>query len=285
MNVGVRPFLAGVVAVAALVGAPAASARDAIVTSFDGAPISASFFAAEGLAPGQKAPTILETHGWGATRDKDESSATLAAVGQVGLGPLRRAGFNVLTWDSRGFGESGGDVEVDSHDFEGRDVSALLNRLATQPEQRLDGAGDPRAGMTGASYAGGIELVAAAVDHRIDAIAPDIAWHSLLTALYRDDIVKGGWAAALSGLGIPTATALGVISPAGVQGAASIRTSPPRSRRGWRPVTCRPRTGPGSTAAARATRSSRASACRPCSCRARLTRSSRPARRSATRSC
>jgi ABC-2 type transport system ATP-binding protein len=123
----------------------------------------------------------------------------------------------VLTWDSRGFGESGGTVEVDSKDFEGRDVSALLDWLATQPEQELDGTGDPRAGMTGASYAGGIELVAAAIDHRIDAIAPDIAWHSLLTALYRDDLVKGGWAAALSGLGIPTATALGVISPAGVQ--------------------------------------------------------------------
>jgi ABC-2 type transport system ATP-binding protein len=217
MNASVRSLLAGVVVVAALVGAPAAFARDAIVTSFDGTPISASFFPAQGLVPGQKAPTILETHGWGAMRDKDENSATLAAVGQVGLGPLRRAGFNVLTWDSRGFGESGGDVEVDSQSFEGRDVSALLDWLATQPEQQLDAAGDPRAGMTGASYAGGIELVAAGIDHRIDAIAPDIAWHSLLTALYREDLVKGGWAAALSGLGIPTATALGVISPAGVQ--------------------------------------------------------------------
>ena len=67
--------------------------------------------------------------------------------------------------------------------------------------------------MTGASYAGGIELVAAGIDRRIDAIAPDIAWHSLLTALYRDDLVKGGWAAALSGLGIPTATALGRHQP------------------------------------------------------------------------
>jgi ABC-2 type transport system ATP-binding protein len=71
--------------------------------------------------------------------------------------------------------------------------------------------------MTGASYAGGIELVSAGIDHRIDAIAPSIAWHSLLTALCREDLVKGGWAAALSGLGIATATALGVISPAGVQ--------------------------------------------------------------------
>ena len=217
MNGRVRLLPAAVVALAALVAAPAASARDAIVTSFDGTQISATFFAAEGLAPGQKAPTILETHGWGATRDKDQNSATLAPVGQVGLGPLRRAGFNVLTWDSRGFGESGGTVEVDAQDFEGRDVSALLDWLATQPEQQLDSAGDPRAGMTGASYAGGIELVAAAVDRRLDAIAPDIAWHSLLTALYRDDLVKGGWSAALAGLGIPTATALGVISPAGVQ--------------------------------------------------------------------
>ena len=217
MNGRVRLLLAGIVTTAALVAAPAAPARDVIVTSFDGTPISASFFPAEGLAPGQKAPTILETHGWGATRDKDENSATLAAVGQVGLGPLRRAGFNVLTWDSRGFGESGGTVEVDSKDFEGRDVSALLDWLATQPEQQLDATGDPRAGMTGASYAGGIELVSAGIDRRIDAIAPAIAWHSLLTALYRDDTVKGSWAAALSGLGIPTATALGVISPAGVQ--------------------------------------------------------------------
>ena len=217
MNARVRTFVAGVVAAAAFVVAPTAGARDIIVPSFDGTPLSASFFPAQGLAPGQKAPTVLATHGWGATRDKDENSATLAPVGQVGLGPLRRAGFNVLTWDSRGFGESGGTVEVDSKDFEGRDVSALLDWLATQPEQQLDAAGDPRAGMTGASYAGGIELVAAGIDRRIDAIAPSIAWHSLLTALYRDDVVQGGWAAALSGLGIPTATALGVISPAGLQ--------------------------------------------------------------------
>jgi ABC-2 type transport system ATP-binding protein len=215
MNDRVLLLLATVVA--ALVLAPAATARDVIVTSFDGTPISASFFPAEGLAPGQRTPTILETHGWGLTRDKDENSSTTPEFGQVGLGPLRRAGFNVLTWDSRGFGESGGTVEVDSKDYEGRDVSALLDWLTHQPEQQLDGPDDPRVGMTGASYAGGIELVAAAIDHRIDAIAPSIAWHSLLTALYRDDLVKGGWAAALAGLGIPTATLLGIISPAGLQ--------------------------------------------------------------------
>ena len=57
---------------------------------------------------------MLEGHGWGGSRDTDENSASSEQTGNVGLGPLRRAGFNVLTWDSRGFGNSGGTVEVDS---------------------------------------------------------------------------------------------------------------------------------------------------------------------------
>ena len=214
-RVNARPLLLAVALV--LASAAPAAARDAVVTSFDGTQIQVSFHPAAGLQAGQRAPTILQTHGWGGSRDTNPDSASSDATGNAGTGPLRRAGFNVLTWDSRGFGQSGGTVEVDSKDFEGRDVQALLDWLAKQPEARLDKPGDPRVGMHGVSYAGGIELVAAGIDGRIDAIAPDIAWHSLLTALYRDDLVKGGWAAALSGLGIPTATALGVISPAGVQ--------------------------------------------------------------------
>jgi ABC-2 type transport system ATP-binding protein len=190
-------------AVAALLAAPAAAqARDATITSFDGTQIVLSFFPAEGLQPGQKAPTVLEGHGWAGSRDTDETSASSEMTGNVGLGPLRRAGFNVLTWDARGFGSSGGTVEVDSPDAEARDVSALIDWLAKQPEARLDGPGDPRVGMTGVSYAGGIELVTAPRDKRIDAIAPIIAWHSLLTSLYKDEIVKGGWSSALYAAGL-----------------------------------------------------------------------------------
>jgi ABC-2 type transport system ATP-binding protein len=197
--------------------APAASARDQIVTSFDGTPLSTSFFPAAGLKPGQRAPTVLVTHGWGQQRSRDENEASLEAVGATGVGPLRRAGFNVLTWDSRGFGESGGTVTVDFKDNEGRDVVSLINWLAGQPEAQLDKAGDPRVGMHGASYAGGVEWVAAAIDKRIDALAPAISWHSLLTALYREDTAKSGWGSALYGAGAPAATIEGAISPAGVQ--------------------------------------------------------------------
>jgi ABC-2 type transport system ATP-binding protein len=180
--------------------APAA-ARDAVVTSFDGTQLRVTLHPAAGLKPGQKAPTILQTHGWGGSRDTNPNSSSDNSTGNVGTGPLRNAGFNVLTWDSRGFGQSGGTVTVDYKRNEGRDVSALLDWLAKQPEAQLDKKGDPRVGMHGVSYAGGIELVAAAIDKRIDAIAPTIAWHSLLTSLYKDETVKGGWSALLYAAG------------------------------------------------------------------------------------
>src|SRR4051794_39533854 len=181
--------------------APAAEARDATVTSFDGTQIVLSFFPAAGGAA--KAPTILEGHGWGGSRETNQDAASDETTGNVGVGALRKAGFNVLTWDSRGFGNSGGTVTVDAPDAEGRDVSALIDWLAQQPEAQLDKAGDPRVGMTGVSYAGGIELNTAWRDKRIDAIAPIIAWHSLLTSLYKEEAVKGGWSSVLYGAGVP----------------------------------------------------------------------------------
>jgi ABC-2 type transport system ATP-binding protein len=175
--------------------APAA-ARDAVVRSFDGTELHVSFHAAK---PGKRAPTILMTHGWGGRRERSPDSATGDST--VGTAALRKAGFNVLTWDSRGFGDSGGTVTIDYWKNEGRDVKVLLNWLARQREAKLDRRRDPRVGMHGGSYAGGIQFVAAAIDRRIDAITPSIAWHSLLTALYREETVKGGWSSLLYAAG------------------------------------------------------------------------------------
>jgi ABC-2 type transport system ATP-binding protein len=199
-------FAAGVaIAVTVLCcGVPAASARDATVTSFDGTPISTHFFPAAGLPASGKAPTVLVGHGWGGSGATDPNSASDAVTGNTGLGPLRQAGFNVLTWDARGFGDSGGQVEVDSPAHEGRDVQALIDWLATQPEARLDKPGDPRVGMSGVSYGGAIQLIAAALDGRVDAITPTIAWHSLTRSLYRDQSVKQGWGTLLFTAGSAT---------------------------------------------------------------------------------
>jgi ABC-2 type transport system ATP-binding protein len=180
-----------------LVSAGAASARDAHVRSFDGTKILVHFFPAAGLKAHQRVPTVLMGPGWGQLGSTDQNSKTSAAGGTIGIGVLRHHGYNVLTWDPRGFGDSGGTVEVDSPKFEGRDVSAMISYVAHQPEAMLDKPGDPRVGMVGGSYGGGIQLVSAAIDHRIDAIVPDIAWHSLATSLAENQTAKSGWGTTL----------------------------------------------------------------------------------------
>jgi ABC-2 type transport system ATP-binding protein len=197
-------------------GAQAAHARDIVVTSFDGTRIVGAFYPAQGLKPGERAPTVLSGHGWGGSHATPAASAA-APAGSRGWGPRPRAGYNVLTWDARGFGASGGEVSVDGPGAEGRDVGALVDFVARQPDALLDEPGDPRVGMVGSSYGGGIQLVAAGQDRRIDAIVPDIAWHSLVTSLYKDQTFKSGWGDLLYGVGVPTSLAPGLIAPTGLQ--------------------------------------------------------------------
>jgi ABC-2 type transport system ATP-binding protein len=205
-----RRLLAGMSgALIALLAPAVASAQTATVTSFDGTAIHVNFFTAVGLPAGGRAPTVMLGPGWSSAGDTNATDSTDVTTGAPGVGTLRRAGFNVLTWDPRGFGASGGTVEVDSPQYEGRDVSAMITWLSHQPQARLDRAGDPRVGMAGGSYGGGIQLVSAAIDRRIDAIVPDIAWHSLVTSLYKQSTGKLGWSSVLYGLG----SALGRLDP------------------------------------------------------------------------
>ncbi len=196
-----------------------AQARDDVVTSFDGTPIVTHFFPGKGSTASSPAPTVLVGPGWSMT-GATQSQGVQGIGGFFGVTAIEvfiDHGYNVLTWDPRGFGGSGGTVQVDDPDFEGRDVSSLIDHVAKQPEALLDRAGDPRLGMAGASYGGGIQLVAAGLDPRIDAIAPTIAWNSLTTALFQDDALKLGWGTALIAAGIQGAVLGGLGSPAGPQ--------------------------------------------------------------------
>ncbi len=177
--------------------AAAAEARTVKVTSFDGTEIVTNFFPARNLGAGEQAPTVLVGPGWSAPGDRTGETRSSDAGGVVGTGTLRDNGYNVVTWDPRGFGGSGGEANVNHADLEGRDVSALIGWIAEQPEARLDRAGDPRVGMAGGSYGGGAQFITAAADRRVDAIIPSIAWSSLTGSLYPDDAYKAGWAGIL----------------------------------------------------------------------------------------
>ena len=180
-----RPKAAPVTATP-VAGVPA----DWTITSFDGTKLRAHWFPVPGANAHRRYPTVFEGPGWG------EPGATKAGgdtVGSTSITGLNRSGYNVLTWDPRGFGQSGGTIEVDSAAYEGRDVSRLIDWVATQPGVELDAPGNPRMGMIGGSYGGGIQFVTAAEDCRIDAIVPEIAWHSLTTSLNKAATPKSGW--------------------------------------------------------------------------------------------
>ena len=166
--------------------------RDWDIVSFDGTVIRAHWFPVADASADSPAPTVLMGPGWGSAGDVDvEGDGT---AGTVSIGMLLDAGYNVLTWDPRGFGESGGEAQIDSPEFEGRDIQQLIDFVGSRSEAQLDVAGDPRLGMVGASYGGGAQFIAAGTDCRVDAIVPIIAWNSLATSLFKGDVPKLGWA-------------------------------------------------------------------------------------------
>jgi ABC-2 type transport system ATP-binding protein len=169
--------------------------------------------------PGRgRVPAILLAHGFGETKNAVRPEAER----------LARAGFAVLTWSARGFGRSTGQIALDSPDYEVKDVEQLVTWLAHQPRVRLDHPGDPRVGITGASYGGAMALLAAAYDHRIDAVVPVSTWNNLATALLPNaagggpagGVFKRQWAGLLFAQGVTggraaVASGRAAISPCG----------------------------------------------------------------------
>ncbi|QFG23822.1 alpha/beta fold hydrolase [Actinomadura sp. WMMB 499] len=140
--------------------------------------LDVSFYTPENAG---KVPAIMLAHGFGGSKRETAGEARALAAD----------GYAVLTWSARGFGESTGEIALNSPDYEVKDARQLVDWLASRPEVRLDGPGDPRLGMAGPSYGGAISLLTAAYDRRIDAIAPRITWHALDEALFPDASGEG----------------------------------------------------------------------------------------------
>jgi ABC-2 type transport system ATP-binding protein len=121
------------------------------------------------------APAVLLAHGFGGSKSELDGPARAFA----------RQGYVVLTYTARGFGRSGGLIHLDSPDYEVADASLLVTWLATKTSDvELDAPGDPRIGVAGSSYGGGLALLLAGTDPRIDAVDADITWNELSQALF-----------------------------------------------------------------------------------------------------
>jgi pimeloyl-ACP methyl ester carboxylesterase len=160
----------------------------------------------------QKVPLIFHSHGWGGSRTTDPTSSEVK--------PYLDADYGVLSFDQRGFGQSGGKAYVENPDVEGRDVEALVDLVSGLRWVVQDGPGDPRIGAVGGSYAGGYQFLGAfreiADKHKqvFDALAPQITWYDLKQSLAPQGVPKTEWDAAL------TAAGAGSLPPEVLQGFA-----------------------------------------------------------------
>lgn len=170
---------------------------DLTVTSFDGTEIAITVYQPS-LKQEQPAPLLMYSHGWGGSRSTDLSETDSFTK------TARKAwesGYFVLSFDQRGFGESGGQANVQDPDIEGRDIQALLDWAEDNLAPHLAYLkGDPLVGGIGLSYGGGFQLVGSSVDPRFDALVPAMTWHHLPYSLAPERVPKTLWLSVLSSL-------------------------------------------------------------------------------------
>ncbi len=136
-----------------IVGAPALPHRDFAVDS-DGATIRGWIFPAQ---TSRRAGTVVYLHG---VADNRASGVWIAER-------LVREGFDVVAYDSRAHGESGGDACTYGY-YEKKDLSRVLHRLGIE-----------RAIVVGVSLGAAVALQAAADDPRIVAVVSVATFSSL----------------------------------------------------------------------------------------------------------
>lgn len=192
-------LLTALLATAALTPATAASGHTKTDLAIQGAqntPIWVSVYRPAGASARKPVPVIMHSHGWGGSRTNSDDAFTTE---------LDR-GYGVVSFDQRGFGESGGKANVQDPELEGRDVSAIIDHIASLPWVAKDRnsagrviANDPVLFAMGGSYGGGYQLVGALTEirdkgrTRFNALAPEITWFNLSESLAPAGVARSAW--------------------------------------------------------------------------------------------
>src|SRR5690606_2810757 len=168
-----------------------------IVNGADGHEIAATLFKPVSAGADAPVPMVLHSHGWGGSRETTASGA---------VAPYLAAGYGVLSFDQRGFGESTDDkANIMDPAKEGLDVLAVVDYVAALDWVARDShdskdADDPVLFAVGGSYGGGYQFAGALLDQatreggtRFDALAPEITWHDLNDSLGPQGVPRTLW--------------------------------------------------------------------------------------------
>lgn len=163
------------------------------VESWDGHKVPVTVYRPLVADADHRVPVLLHSHGWSGSR----------ATADDAFHDFVAAGFGVVSIDMRGHGDARLTSEARVHhvDYEIRDVSAVIDYVAALSWAQLDRPGDPRLGALGGSYGGGYQLLAAARDGRLDAMAPQITWNDLSQSLAPNGVIRSAWIDLLYGAG------------------------------------------------------------------------------------
>ena len=149
---------------------------DITITATDGVNLEANIFVPNTIPVGG-APAIILINSWTLNEYQYLAEA----------GKLAEKGYIVLSYSTRGFGQSGGEIDTaGSLDLD--DFSKVIDYLvANYPV-------DPSAiGSGGISYGSGISVLGAAHDSRVKAVVALSSWGSLADALFGNSTPRLAW--------------------------------------------------------------------------------------------
>ncbi|MEV3910371.1 CocE/NonD family hydrolase [Streptomyces canus] len=163
---------ATLIAGSALGLAPTAQAADAIrfvdIAGDGGTVLKANVVMPAGADGTRRYPLLVLPTSWGLPQIEYLAQAQ----------KLANSGYVVVTYNVRGFWQSGGEIEV-AGPPDTADASKVIDwALANTPSD------DRHIGMVGVSYGAGISLLTAAKDKRVKAVASLSGWADLIDSIY-----------------------------------------------------------------------------------------------------
>ncbi|WP_369212206.1 CocE/NonD family hydrolase [Streptomyces flavofungini] len=153
-----------------------------------GTKLAANVFTPKGAKAGGKYPSIVLPTSWSMPQIEYFAQAQ----------KLADSGYVVVSYNSRGFWQSGGEIETAGPE-DIADASRVIDwTLENTP------ADPAKVGMAGVSYGAGISLLAAGHDKRVKAVAALSGWGDLIDSIYSGRTQHAQAAALLGGAGALT---------------------------------------------------------------------------------
>lgn len=168
---------------------------DAFIQSpASGEKVAISVFEPTTVVGGQKYPLLVNSHGWNQSRVK--------AADKNLFKTFLDAGYGVITFDQRGWGESGGTIRAMDPDADGPNMLAVLDWAEANLDWLAYGVGPEGADATnlilgsfGGSYGGMYQMLMYNIDpkRRLDAMQIQIAPNNLPQSIFPGGVPKTIW--------------------------------------------------------------------------------------------